>query len=100
MDLMTFMQGYLGKPNVGDTAGNMGQCVGLVEKWLDANSKPHIWGDAKDLLTQAEAAVYKVTKNTASNFPSAGAIVCWDSSWGAGHGHTAIVVVANSMHLA
>ena len=100
MDLTTFVQGYLGKPNIGDTAGNMGQCVGLVEKWLDANNKPHIWGDAKDLMSQAEASVYKVVQNGPTNFPPAGAIVCWGASWGAGHGHTAIVVAANSLYLA
>ena len=100
MDLATFISALLGQPNVGDTAENAGQCVGLVERWLDANKKPHIWGDAKDLMKNAPPSVFKVTSNQPLNAPPPGSIVCWDSSWGLGHGHTAVVIAANRTRLA
>jgi hypothetical protein len=100
VDLLAFVQEYLGLPNTGDTAGNLGQCVGLVEKWLDANSLPHIWGNAKDLPDNIDPNVFKYTPNTPTNYPQPGAIVCWDDSWGAGFGHTAIVLAARVMFLA
>jgi hypothetical protein len=100
MDLATFISALLSQRNVGDTQENAGQCVGLVERWLDANKKPHIWGDAKDLMTNAPPSVFKVTANLPLNAPQPGNIVCWDSSWGLGHGHTAIVIAANIRSLA
>ena len=99
-DLASFISKYLGKANSGDNQANAGQCVGLIELWLDANGKPHIWGNAKDLLNNADLKAFKVVHNNPTNVPPAGAIVCWDYTWGAGDGHTAIVVAANSMHLA
>jgi len=94
-DLAAFIAEYLGKPNTGDTPGNLGQCVGLVEKWLDANGKPHVWGNADQLLDNADRAVYKRVANIPTNAPPPGAIVCWNNTWGGGFGHTAIVVAAN-----
>ena len=73
MDLATFIAGNLGVANVGDTAVNAGQCVGLVEKWLDVNGKKHIWGNAKDLLQQADLKQFKVTRNLPLNAPQPGA---------------------------
>lgn len=99
-DLTSFVNQYLGAADTGDTPENKGQCVGLVEKWLDVNGKPHIWGDADQLMENADRKVYKVETNQPTNFPPAGAIVCWNGNWGAGHGHTAIVVAANIYYLA
>jgi len=98
-DLAAFISNYLGKANTGDTPENAGQCVGLVEKWLDANGKPHIWGNAAELLANANPKVYKRTTNIPTNHPPPGAVVCWNSSWGGGAGHTAIVVASNVMGL-
>jgi surface antigen len=95
VNLATFIANYLGVPNTGDTIENAGQCVGLVEKWLDENGRAHVWGDAKDLLQQADLKVYKVTRNLPLNAPKPGAVVVWNGTWGAGHGHTAVVVAAN-----
>jgi surface antigen len=100
MTVWAFITAYLGQSNVGDTAANQGQCVGLVEKWLDANGKPHIWGNAKDLLANADRTSFTVVKNTPTNVPPMGAIICWDASWGDGDGHTAVVVAANVNRLA
>lgn len=98
-DLATFIGQYLGKANTGDTPGNKGQCVGLIEVWLDANKKPHIWGNADQLLANADRKIYKRTTNIPTNNPPPGAIVCWNGTWGAGAGHTAIVVASNVMQL-
>jgi len=95
VDLSTFISKYLGKANTGDTAENRGQCVGLIEAWLDENHKPHIWGNAADLLANADLKAYKLVRNIPTNSPPPGAIVCWDTTWGGGAGHTGIVVAAN-----
>lgn len=100
VDLAGFIRAYLGAANTGDTPGNRGECVGLVEVWCDANKKPHIAGNAKDLLTNAPPLQYKLTWNGPDNYPPPGAIVCWGPSWGEDFGHTAIVVASNVMHLA
>jgi len=99
MDLATFISDYLGKANTGDTPQNAGQCVGLVEKWLDVNKKPHIWGNADQLLANADPKVYKRVTNIPTNHPPPGAVVCWNNAWGGGAGHTAIVVASNVMAL-
>lgn len=98
--LAGFISTNLGMPNVGDTPGNRGQCVGLIERWLDVNGKLHVWGDAKDLLSNADVNVYHVFKNQPMNYPSTGSIVVWDGTWGSGHGHCAVVIGANVRHLA
>ena len=78
---------------------NAGQCVGLVEVWIDVNKHPHIFGNAADLLVNADRAHYTVTIDGPANFPPMGAIVCWDGTWGGGYGHTAVVLAANAMQL-
>ncbi len=95
IDLATFISQYLGKANTGDTPQNRGQCVGLVEAWLDANHKPHVWGNADQLLANADLKAYKVIRNIPTNVPPPGSVVCWNSTWGNGSGHTAIVIAAN-----
>lgn len=94
-----FVQANLGKANVGDTPENKGQCVGLIEVWLDNLHLPHVWGNAVDLLKNAPVASYGVYHNQAGNYPLAGDIVVWDATWGAGAGHTGVVLYASSMQL-
>jgi hypothetical protein len=98
--LIRFISLYFGRLMVGDTPENMGECVGLIETWLDTNLKPHVWGDAKALLLNADPKVYRVTDNKPDNYPPLGAIVVWGAAWGQGHGHCAIAVAANSSRLA
>jgi surface antigen len=100
MNVAQFISAYLGVGNVGENPVNRGQCVGLVEVWLTANKKPHIAGNAKDLLANADLKDYKTFHNGPTNLPPPGAIVCWDGSWGAGYGHTAVVIAANANRLA
>ncbi len=97
--LIAFIQKYLGVQNTGDTAANKGQCVGLIEVWVDEHHLPHLWGNAKDLLTNADPAHYAVVRNTPTNVPSPGAVLVWGSTWGGGFGHTAVVVAATEMRV-
>ena len=99
VNLATFISQYLGKANTGENPVNRGQCVGLIEVWLTANGKPHIPGNAVDLLANADPKVYKKTVNIPTNVPPPGAIVCWNGTWGGGYGHTAVVVAANVLQL-
>ena len=96
----TYVTKMLGKRNVGTTALNVGQCVGLVECWLQATGSAAIPGNACDLLTNAAAQGRKTLTNGPTNYPLPGDIVCWGKTWGNGYGHCAVVVAANSMWLA
>lgn len=97
--LELFISAYIGVGKVGDTEANLGQCVGLVEKWLDQCGFPHIYGNAKDLLANADLTIYRTIRNLPTNAPAGGNIVCWDQSWGGGFGHTAVVLAANARFL-
>jgi hypothetical protein len=94
-----FINLYLGKPNIGDTGQNRGQCVGLVETWLDYLARVHIPGNAVDLLSNAPGLGYKTVANAPTNFPAPGDIVTWGPSWGGGFGHCAVVIAADDMQL-
>lgn len=98
-DLLPWASKVLGV-ETGDTSVNFGQCVGLVEKWLDFLGLPHIPGNAKDLLAGAKMKPYRVVVNTPNNAPSPGDIVVWGATWGGGYGHTAVVLAANANKLA
>src|SRR5664279_2756913 len=75
--LSLFMGAETGKAGAGDTTANKGQCVGLVEKWADLLKLPHIWGNAADLLSNADKSAYGRITNTPTNYPSPGDIVVW-----------------------
>lgn len=95
--LHTLITRLTGHRNVGDTPGNRGQCVGLVEVWTDSLGLPHTWGNAKDLLAYADLRSYKVTMNLPTNYPVPGDIIVWGETWGGGYGHTGIIVTAAVM---
>jgi surface antigen len=99
-EMIAFIQKYLGLKDMGDDDQYASQCVRLIEKWLAANGKPLIGGNAIDLLFMANRSLYHVTMNTPSNYPPPGAVIVWHSTWGGGYGHTAVVVAANAMHVA
>ena len=96
--LAAFISKYSGKWSVGNTPENTGQCVGLVEVWMDSLHLPHVWGDAADLLSNANMGSYLRIYNSATNFPLPGDIVVWGPTWGGGHGHTGIAVRAGVMN--
>lgn len=99
MDMANAVLGFvaknLGVPNVGTTPGNLGQCVGLSMLWLTQHGVPNMWHNACDLLANADPKYVSVTKNEPGNRPPPGTVICWDSSWGGGYGHTAVVVESN-----
>jgi CHAP domain-containing protein len=97
--LAAFRRTVEGKFAVGNTAGNRGECVGLVEVWLDFLGMPHVWGNAKDLLANAPLPPYRVFLNQPTNFPEPGDVVVWGDTWGGGYGHTGIAVTAAVMEM-
>ncbi|SRR5258706_12088506 len=95
MDLLGFIQKYYRVPKVGDNPQNIGQCVGLIEVFTDSLNLPHTYGNAKDLLANADPNAFDVIHNLPTNFPVAGDIMVWGSQWGGGYGHTGVIVCAN-----
>jgi surface antigen len=93
--LALFMRAELGHAGAGTNSVNRGQCTGLAALWLEAVSKPAIFADGKDYLTNADPAAYHVERNTPINYPHPGDLVSYSEAMGAGHGHVAIVVAAN-----
>lgn len=79
-----FVGQFTGKAAVGDTPENTGQCVGLVERWIDSLALPHVWGNAIDLLNNANKNAFTVVQNTPTNAPSEGDIVVLGSPYGPG----------------
>src|ERR1035437_10642048 len=73
--LLAFIAQYLGKVGTGTTAQNKGQCVGLVEAWLAVLGKGPIWGNAIDILANADKNVYTMVRNAPDNYPPAGGMV-------------------------
>jgi len=96
--LQQFENKYTGQTGVGNTTANMGQCVGLVSLWQDVLGVPHEYGNAKDLLADANTSFFSVTQNdptSSTQFPVPGDIMVWGDTWGNGVGHCAIIVTAN-----
>lgn len=86
----------------GNTVENTGECVGLISVWMDTLGIAHEWGDAKDLLDNADTSKFDVIRNIPNDLtqhPNPGDIAVWDSSWGGGFGHTGVVVAADGSWL-
>ena len=95
--LNKFIAQYVNQGNVGDTPQNKGQCVGLIEVWIDQLNGPHDWGNAKDLLANADTSFFDVVyndPNDVNQIPVPGDIMVWGPSWGGGDGHTGVLVTA------
>lgn len=90
MNYQDFFNQNNGKGDVGDTPENKGQCVGLIEVWTDNLELPHTWGNAKDLLNDADPAHFTIIKNTPQGVPEQGDIVVWSGAYNNGPGHTGI----------
>lgn len=95
LTLQDFISKYKGLTGQGNTPQNMGQCVGLVSLWQDNLGAPHEYGNAKDLLNDADTALFDVIENSPTDFPVAGDIIVWGDTWGNGVGHCAIDVTAD-----
>lgn len=69
---------------IGNTPENMGECVGLIEPFFRDNMDPQVWGNAKDLVANADSDYYSV----GLTWPAPrGAAACFN--W-APYGHTAL----------
>lgn len=74
---------------IGDTAANLGECVGVPSVFGDWWGAPHVWGNAKDLYANAPDANY----DKGSEWPAPiGANAVFDKSWGGGLGHVMLSV--------
>jgi hypothetical protein len=74
--------------------GYGGQCVDIVELWLQANGRPTFGGNAIDVASQRWSGA-TWTPNCPSCVPSAGDIVVWGSGVGA-DGHVAVFIGGDS----
>lgn len=96
-DLLAFILQYYGIL-CGNTPENKGQCVGLISLWQDRLGISHEWGDAKDLLANADTSKFDVIYNDVNNpnqFPLPGDVLVYGSTWGGGVGHTGVVLIAD-----
>jgi hypothetical protein len=90
MTFTEFKNQYNGQSNVGNTAANRGQCVGLVSLWMDNFKIAHVWGDAKDLYANASDKDFAKIPNDPTAIPQQGDIIVWSSAFNGGVGHTGI----------
>jgi peptidoglycan hydrolase-like protein with peptidoglycan-binding domain len=99
---------------IGDTDGNKGECVGLVQVWLNylgfseegrGPESQHVWGNAEALLREADSdkkyePYYDVIyKKSTTDLPVPGDVIVWDASRPntGGAGHTAVVISADHL---
>ncbi len=94
LTLQQFITKYTGV-KCGNTNENFGQCVGLISLWQDNLGASHEYGNAKDLLNNADQTKFNVIYNSPFNAPKPGDILVFNSSWGGGYGHTGIVTSAS-----
>mgnify|MGYP001562056482 CR=1 FL=1 len=92
MNFKNFLEKYNGAKNVGNTTQNMGQCVGLVAKWVDNLNAPHIWGDAYQLFVNADENYFEKIFNTPDAIPQEGDIIVWPLKFNGTAGHTGIAM--------
>lgn len=90
MSLKDFYNTYKGQKNVGNTAANKGQCVGLASLWMDNFSIPHVWGDAKDIYANAPDEYFVKVPNTPDAIIQDGDIPVWSGGYNTGPGHIGV----------
>lgn len=90
MTLQEFFNKYNNQPNVGNTAENRGECVGLVMKWIQTLSLPTFYGHAKDLYSNAPNEYFAKILNTPEAIVQEGDIVVWGARYNGTYGHTGI----------
>jgi hypothetical protein len=97
MDLLQkFINQYNGQKGVGNTPENKGQCVGIVEVWMhDVLLEPQVWGNAADLLNNADRNFYNFVYNSQTAIPPRGAVIVFNKKFNGTVGHTGIVTRAD-----
>lgn len=91
MTIQEFYDKWNGKSNVGNTAENKGECVGLSSLWMDNFNIPHVYGHAKDLYANAPVAYFAKIPNTPEAIVQEGDIVVWGQGFNGTFGHTGVV---------
>jgi surface antigen len=79
----------------GITGPDQGQCTAVAHAWEEMLGLPIVYGNAIDTFDNAPDDLYHKELNTPDGVPAPGAIMVWDSRWGGGYGHTAVVTSAN-----
>lgn len=82
MTYSEFFALYDGKPGIGNTPENKSECVGLVAKWIEALGLPHVWGNAINLLDNADKSQFIIVSNSPTNSPSEGDVVVLGKPFG------------------
>lgn len=97
MTLSEFVKKYTGVKNVGNTADNKGQCVGLAMVWVETLELKHFWGHAKDLFNNAPADEWIKIENAPDKYPIGGDVIIWKGTYpgSGGYGHIALVLWSN-----
>lgn len=90
-DLVNQYNGHI----FGITGPDQGQCTAVAHAWEKMLGLGIVYGNAKDTYANAPDDTYHKELNSPAGVPAAGAIMVWDSNWGGGYGHTAVVVSAN-----
>lgn len=75
----------------GVTGPDYGQCTAVAHAWEQMCGEPIVYGNAVDTFANANPANFDKVANTPTNVPPVGAILVWNSTWGGGYGHTAVV---------
>ncbi len=73
---------YTDKSGVGNTPENKGECVGLSAVWIEALGLPHVWGNAINLLDNADKSQFIIVSNSPTNSPSEGDVVVLGKPFG------------------
>jgi hypothetical protein len=97
MDIQTFVDKYTNPPNqfLKSRNGILGQCVSVPSLFFETNGWPELDGDtALDIYNDFRNPAYQVEANTPQGIPQPGDAIFFDSSYGAGDGHTASVISA------
>lgn len=98
MTIQDFIDQHPDQKNVGDTSGNIGQCVGLVEVWFDTMNLSHVWGNACDMPANADPNVFDVVNNSPTYLPPIGSAVVWPKGFGGSDvGHVALIAPGTTL---
>ena len=85
-----FYNKYKGQKDVGNTAANKGECVGLSSLWMDNFGIAHVYGHAKDLYANAKTTDFAKIPNTPDAIVQKGDIVVWSANYNGTYGHTGV----------
>lgn len=101
MNLQQFIATWQNK-KVPSRGGITGQCVSLVQQWAQVNGiggTPVFPVPSAYQMPNSRNDAFTWITNTPTGVPAPGDIVVWNNKVGGGHGHTGVVVSANTKTL-